>query len=189
MAYIEILDAEVAPEAPITTSLMTRLRDNALGYMGAPTGTITISGTTSAPLGWSNLADHDNKAIRVIGGATAVGSGGSSSFSTVFGKTATDEKTLATANLPSHTHNIGGSTGTGSTHNHNFQIFEAGAGSTAGPLKTATGGNGQSINVSNENNHTHSNPSATQSQGSSTPFTIGIDLRVQYVDVKRIQKS
>jgi hypothetical protein len=58
---------------------------------------------TSAPTGWTKDTDHNDKALRIVSGAAA--SGGSSPFSTVFGKTATDGYALTIAEMPSHAHN------------------------------------------------------------------------------------
>lgn len=186
--YVEIDDEEVAPEAPITSSLMTRLRDNALAYLGAATGTIMISGTTSAPLGWSNLNDHADKAIRVVGSAATLSSGGSSPFSTVFAKTATDEKTLAQGNLPSYTlpdtlalSEVTITNGTVVWRGGNINSYTP---PVAGGTNFITGATQANLELAS----TAISGSVT-SGGSGNPFTVPIDLRVQYVDVKRIQKS
>lgn len=185
--YIVIGDSEVAPGAPVTTSLMTRLRDNAIAYWGAPIGTIALAGQTAAPTGWTKLTNHDDKALRVVSGT--VGSGGSSPFSTVFAKTATDNVTLATGNLPSHSHPIGGSTSAGTTHAHEIIGYTGTGAGNNGPVATANGANALTLNTQGENNHTHPLPSATSTTGSGNPFTAPIDIRVQYVDVIRIQKD
>lgn len=58
MSYVPILDSEVGPDAPITTSLMFRLRDNPIGMFeanpGAPLlnrGAVNIGGT-GTDLNW-----------------------------------------------------------------------------------------------------------------------------------------
>ncbi|RJP54162.1 MAG: hypothetical protein C4583_03265 [Anaerolineaceae bacterium] len=81
--YVEILDAEIAAEQPITVSLMTRLRDNALSYLGAPSGTRMLFQQSSAPLGWTKVvAGIDDRALRVTTGNVV--NGGSIAFSSVF---------------------------------------------------------------------------------------------------------
>lgn len=154
--YVEILDTEIAAEQPVTVSLITRLRDNALAYKGAPTNTIEMIGQTSAPTGWTKLTDHNDKALRVVSGT--VGSGGSVAFSTVFGRTATDSHTLDINQIPAHTH-------TTPTQPSNGTFAGGGDnGSVNGSATTGSAGGGQG--------HTHN-----------------MDLRVQYVDVIRIQKA
>jgi hypothetical protein len=120
---------------------------------GFAAGTVMLFVQTAAPTGWTKGATHNDKALRVVSGAA--GSGGTSPFSTVFGKTATDAHTLTTAEMPAHTHAatsgsfvISGGTGLG-------------AGATAS-IDTAA---------------------ATASAGSGGSHTHPMDIRVQYVDV------
>lgn len=81
--YIEISDAEIAPNQPLTTSLMTRLRDNALSYLGAPTGQKLVGRSNPAPLGWTIETGIDDRALRVVTGA--ISAAGGQAFSNVFG--------------------------------------------------------------------------------------------------------
>lgn len=96
--YAEITNAEIAPEQPLTTSLFTRLRDNTLAYAGAPTGTRAPWRQSSAPLGWTKLTDHNDKAFRVVSGSLV--DGGTIDFSTCFSRQATDDFTLTRVKLP-----------------------------------------------------------------------------------------
>ncbi len=77
----------------------------ALTDLPAPSGTKILFQQTTAPVGWTKSTTHDDKALRVVSGT--VGSGGSSPFSTVFAKTATNSYTLLTADIPSHSHAAG----------------------------------------------------------------------------------
>lgn len=176
--YTVIDDAEIAPEQPITTSLMTRLRDNSLAYAGAPTGTKAPWRQSSAPLGWTKDLVHNDKAFRVVTGS--ITDGGSSPFSTVFGKTATDAYTLVQSNLPniapavsfsgaSHFHGQGGQTGTGSIGSKDGG-GPGGSTVMTGPTDADTDLGGSGI-------------SGTVQLGSSTSFSIGMDIRVQYIDM------
>lgn len=106
---------------------------------------------TSAPTGWTKQTSHNDKALRVVSGT--VGSGGSSAFSTVFGKTATDATTITTATMPSH--------------NHPGTYYDTTTGGSTGNLY---GGGGST---------TFSVPA----QGGGGSHTHGMDIRVQYVDV------
>jgi hypothetical protein len=126
----------------------------------------------AAPTGWTKATTHDNKAMRVVTGATGGGSGGTTAFTTVFtNQTPTittsglsaAATTLTTPQIPSHTHTYinalgtcfgGGAATDGANYNYNNQ------------QTAATGGGGS---------HTHTvSGSATSS---------AITLNVQYVDV------
>src|SRR5258705_1060032 len=63
-------------------------------------GTKMLFQQTTAPTGWTKDTTHNDKALRVVSGTAS--SGGSSAFSTVFGKTATDAVTLSQGNVPSY---------------------------------------------------------------------------------------
>lgn len=194
--YVPILDAEVAAEQPVTVSLMTRLRDNALAYLGAPAGTSSLFQQTAAPLGWTKGTAHNDKTFRVVSGA--VSSGGSLAFSTVFGKTATDGHILTQSELPSYNLNLGGLSWSGSvTINANATGISANVPSNAGPVNSAAGvvtgsnqaaGGNIAVNVSDPQ-HTHSGSvsgsvgGTLSSGGSGGSHTHPIDIRVQYVDV------
>lgn len=148
----------------------------AFGYLPGPSGTICIFVQAAAPTGWTKNTTHNDKALRVVSG-TGAGSGGSSAFSTVFGKTATDAYTLAVADLPSHNH--GGVTGNDSpvhTHPVNNGSTSLSSTSTAGGLGVP---NSVAINTGNPSvNHTHS----VASQGGGGSHSHPMDIRVQYVD-------
>lgn len=148
-----------------------------------PTGTALVFYQSAAPTGWTKQTTHNDKALRVVSG-TGGGSGGTSAFSTVFGKTATDAYTLTVTDIPAHTH--GGVTGNDSpVHTHAFGITAPsasgnailqGGGSNIGnaattPTASATGN--PSVN------HTHS----ISSQGGGGSHSHPMDIRVQYIDV------
>src|SRR6266849_9414223 len=121
-----------------------------------PRGTLMLFQQTAAPVGWTKQTTHNDKALRVVSGTAS--SGGSSAFSTVFGKTATDATTITTTTSPSHTHNTQGSSGTG-------------------------GGAADFCTVASNNSGATSGRFATTSVGSDGSHTHGMDIRVQYVDV------
>lgn len=178
MTYIPITDPEVAPEAPITTSLMTRLRDNTLSYWGAATGVIALALQTAAPLGWTKLTDMNDVALRVVSGT--VGSGGVLPFTTVFGKQATDDLTLAQTHLPNSTLTINGDS---HLHAVPYAVTNVQAGATASVVN-AIGSGGLTGNSQS------ADPAATaQLGGSGAPHAHGMDIRVQYTDAIRIQKA
>lgn len=184
--YVEIDDTEVAPEAPITTSLMTRLRDNALSYWGAESGQRTFIQKATSPLGWTMDATQTDKAIKITTGA--VTPGGSVAFSTVFGRTATDPMTLSQANLPNV--DLSGSTlavvptvvtnVTLSKSNANVQAHFSGA-----VLSALLDGSDVSVSTDTSADVTGNVPLG----GSDTPFSANIDMRVQFVGAHIAQKD
>lgn len=129
----------------------------------------------AAPTGWTKSTTHDNKAIRVVTGATGGGSGGTTAFTTVFtNQTPTittsglsaGATTLSTAQLASHTHFITNTiSGSGCTSARLYGCVQ-GNNSTYVSLSTAASGSG--------NSHTHS------ISGSATSSAVTLD--VQYVD-------
>ena len=132
------------------------------GTWAAPTASAFPSGTamlfvqTSAPTGWTKSTDNDNKALRVVSGTA--GTGGSVAFTTAFASGSTGAYTLATADIPSHTHDMQLAGGAGSPAANFFADTWGGASSIVPHLFTAgTGGGGS---------HSHS-----------------LSLAVQYVDV------
>ena len=58
------------------------------GLLGAEPGTRMLFQQTAAPTGWTKDTTHNDKALRIVSGTAS--SGGTLSFSTVFGKTVTD---------------------------------------------------------------------------------------------------
>jgi hypothetical protein len=124
-------------------------------------GTLMLFQQTSAPTGWTKQTTHNDKALRVVSGTAS--SGGSSAFSTVFGKTATDATTLTTATMPSHAH----------ASDHGIMNTDGLGG--VGQTQSGTGFNYNNSNI--------------QANGSSGSHTHGMDIRVQYVDLIIAQKD
>lgn len=198
--YVPISDAEIAAEQPVTVSLMTRLRDNALAYLGAPSGTVTVFMQTAAPLGWVKDTTAYNHALRLVGGA--ISGGGSVDFSTLFGRTGTDAVTLSQANLPNvnfSSASLTGSVGTAinitdPTHTH-AEAYTVANNVTGG---TNTGGvvaSPQNVTASPTGisaalaNGAVTFGGVVPSGGSGTPFTPAIDMRVKFTDVIRCTKD
>jgi hypothetical protein len=90
---------------------------------------------TAAPTGWTKDTSSaiNDAVLRLVTGS--VSSGGSTGFSSWNSTTATGAYTLATADIPSHTHTA--AVVTSSMVNSQFQTGTAGAGDTG-----ATGGGG-----------------------------------------------
>jgi hypothetical protein len=142
--------------------------------LGFPSGTTMLFQQTAAPTGWTKQTTHNDAALRVVSGT--VSSGGSRSFSAVFGQNQTVGTQLTTAHLPAHTH---GSVG---NHAHTYYTgpltgysgFAISGGVTQGRQLTSTGNAGahQHASVGNNQAHAHS-----------------MDIRVKYVDLIIAQKD
>lgn len=130
-----------------------------------PSGTLMLFQQTAAPTGWTKQTDHNDKALRVVSGTADVG--GSVDFSAAFtGQTpagSVSNTTLATSQIPAHTHNI--QVATPSQYASKIEITRTDNGdivSTLSAKALASGGGGS---------HTHS-------------FTgSAMNLAVKYVDL------
>lgn len=132
----------------------------------APPGTVMLFFNTAAPTGWTkDTTNYNDHAIRIVTGTPS--SGGSSNFSTVFGKTATDNFTLTTAEIPAHPHQERNYAPTG--------------GSGAGLAVSAVAQQGviQSSRL----------PTTATDGGSGGAHAHNIDLRVKYADAIRATKD
>jgi hypothetical protein len=140
-----------------------------------PAGTAMVFVQAAAPTGWTKSATNNNKALRLVTGASGGTAGGSVAFSTVFARTATDSHVLSVAEMPSHNH--GGATGANGSHDHTYSQ------PTPDTSNWQFGSDHYGISVaggttSTVGNHTHT----ISSQGSGSGHTHGIDMRLQYVD-------
>jgi hypothetical protein len=111
-------------------------------------GTSLIFPQASAPTGWTKVTTANDYALRIVSG-TGGGTGGSVNFTTAFASGNTGAYTLATTDIPSHTHTLrwitsaGGSTTTvsGASFPNNVLTY------TNQDVNNSTGGGGS---------HTHS---------------------------------
>lgn len=152
-----------------TTNFNLRVHDGttAGGFLvgGFASGTKMLFQQTTAPVGWTKVTTHDNKAIRVVSGS--VSSGGSSAFTDVFGSgITTGSHSLSSSENASHTHS--GSVGSSANTNGaggvtSFSVFGSG---NDGNLTLSIGSSGSGTG------HSH---------------TLSMDL--QYVDCIIAQKD
>jgi hypothetical protein len=116
------------PSAKLTVSGVTFGDSTVLNskYGIVPQGSTSIFYQASAPTGWSknSTATVNDKALRVVNGATGGSAGGTTAFSTIFPTSTTPvtvsniplsgttgSTTLTEGQLPAHTHPNGGFTG------------------------------------------------------------------------------
>lgn len=121
-----------------------------------PAGTAMVFAQTTAPTGWTKSATHNDKALRVVSGTA--GSGGATAFTSVFGSGKnTGGYTLQIADMPSHSHTVGGAAGA---------IWQnVGGFTTAG---------GAGVNM---------NPQTMDATGGGGSHLHSLSLDLQYVDV------
>jgi len=136
---------------------------------GFPATTAMVFKQTAAPTGWTKVLTNNDSALRVVTGAASTG--GSVAFTTAFASqavvgtnAASGAYTLATADIPSHSHLY--QNDSGASFNANFIQANRGNGNNAYNPTTKTSGGGGS--------HSHSAAAFTGT---------AINLAVAYVDV------
>jgi hypothetical protein len=70
---------------------------------GFAVGTVMLFYQASAPVGWTKLTTHTDKALRVVSGAGG-GSGGTNPFSTVMAQTVVGNTTMSVSTMAAHGH-------------------------------------------------------------------------------------
>lgn len=125
-----------------------------------PATTAMLFAQATAPTGWTKSTTHNDKALRVVSGASGGSAAGTVDFSTAFASKAVNgtvgNTTLTIDQIPAHTHTIGTS---------------AAASTAPGGNTVVAGSNYTTSSVGGGQAHTHS-------------FTgTAIDLAVKYVDV------
>ena len=166
----------------------TTLAINKLPYVysfqsAIPAGTVTLFQQTTAPVGWTKLTVHDNKALRLITGTA--GSGGSVAFTTVFTNQAPTittntlagaATTLTGAQLPIHTHLVQTAAGqTWANLSSGVPVLPSTYGAPVPGATTTT-----SAATGGGTAHTHT---------ITAPTSPTVVLAVQYVDLILVQKN
>jgi hypothetical protein len=86
-----------------TNAVLKLIDDGVAGKENAfPSGTRLLFQQSTAPVGWTKVTDHDNKALRVVSGAA--GSGGTVDFTTAFVNGSVGAHALTIAEMPAHSH-------------------------------------------------------------------------------------
>jgi len=137
-----------------------------------PAGTKLLFQQTAAPTGWTKDTTHDNKALRVVSGTAS--SGGSTAFTSVFAA-----RTIAEANLPSHTHSFSATTSSNGAHTHTVSNVLTGADGASFASNIQVRGTTTTATTSSNGDHTHTVSGTTGATGSGS----AMDFAVQYVDV------
>lgn len=161
---------------------------------GFASGTKLAFQQNTAPTGWTKDTTHNDKAMRIVSGN--VTTGGTVAFTTAFASKAVAGTltsntqggsltsntqggtvggfTLTTTEMPSHTHAINASLGTGQGVQR-----QTGYGATLDPATSATGGGGSHSHSFTGTAHTHAFTGTAHTHA----FTgTAINLAVQYVD-------
>lgn len=102
---------------------------------GIPAGSVMLFYQAAAPVGWTKLTSHDDKALRVVSG-TGGTAGGTVPFTTVMAQTTTGNHTLSLGETP---------TGISSVQNNSITVY---AGGSNGNYVPATDGGWSQTNVS-----------------------------------------
>lgn len=122
-------------------------------------GTRMLFQQTAAPVGWTKVTTHDNKALRVVGGIA--GSGGSVDFTTAFVNGSVGATQLTVAQMPSHSHTLTNTDGS-----------------------DAAAGSGYFVSASSASGVGTITPNATiSSTGGDQTHSHTINLDVKYVDI------
>jgi hypothetical protein len=135
-----------------------------------PAATVMLFVQTAAPTGWTKSTAHDNKALRVITGT--VGSGGTSTFTTVF---ANQTPTITTSGLSAGATTL--TTAQIASHNHTISLVNSASNGAAQPVRSAAAGNSTDNTSSTGGGGSHDHTI------SATATSTAITLNVQYVDV------
>jgi hypothetical protein len=155
---------------------------------GFAAGTAILFYQAAAPTGWTKSATDNDKALRVVSGTTGGTAGGSVAFSTAFasktpagtvsvtvgiGTLASGAVTLATTQIPAHTH----------TYSYSTNASNGSFGSAGGTgMDNRTTVNSNTGGTGGGTSHTHT-LSGAPSVTSATFTGTAINLAVQYCDV------
>ncbi len=132
-------------------------------------GTKLLFRQTAAPVGWTKDTTYTDAALRVTSGTISQQATAGKEFSTLFAA-----RTIATANLPSHSHTFSGTTSTDGAHTHSYtapsgSTQKDGSGSSAllSTTSTTTGSSGS---------HSHTYSGTTSSVGSGTAMSFDVNF-------------
>jgi hypothetical protein len=136
-------------------------------------GTKVLFRQTAAPTGWTKDTTYTDAALRVTSGSISQQATSGKEFSTLFAA-----RTIATANLPSHSHTFSGTTSTDGAHTHTYTSPPSEFGVDPGGTSAPRGSNFTN-NTGSSGSHSHTYSGTTSSVGSGT----AMDFAVNFVDV------
>lgn len=124
-----------------------------------PSGTRVVFYNASVPTGWMAISlSGSDYTVRLVDNGSGGAGGGTLSFSTVFGRTGTDNTTLTLAQIPSHSHNY-----------DDYAVANAGQGTTG------SGGISQAAAVPTTR--------TSAAAGSGGAHNHGMDMRILYLSM------
>ena len=214
--HLRLIKATLKATFPSITGAVTlthtQINDlqNLQGVLSAPSGTRLLLNQASAPVGWTTDASHHDKAIRIVNGSVAPGTGGSAAFSAAFashtpaGSVSTsisgsvDGHRLSVSQIPAHRHFIAANV----TNNSSTTITSTNQTKRGGHTELTSNNNedyhlggvstdatvGRTSSVGNSPANTHSHGSSGLSAQSDFSGT-AINLAVQYVDFIIVEKD
>lgn len=158
---ITATEDEINYLAGATSNIQSQINSiNASDALTAPSGTVLTFFQASPPTGWTQVATHDDKMLRVVSGGTGGNSGGSDSpISWDSSHTHTTQAhTLTEAEIPSHT--------------HDYLFGNSGGGAGPFALNLGQGFTGTTQSTGGGGSHTHGDTGS--SGGTFTPKYINI---------------
>jgi hypothetical protein len=141
---------------------------------GFPSGTKILFRQTAAPVGWTKDTTYTNAALRVTSGTISEQATAGKEFSTLFAS-----RTIAEANLPSHTHSFSGTTSSDGAHTHTYDALNTTSTHPTGSGSTEARGSISSSTTSSGGAHTHTVSGTTGATGSGTAMAFDVN----FVDV------
>lgn len=132
-----------------------------IAAVAVPAGTVMLFWQTAAPVGWTRVTTHHDKALRVVGSTAGGVAGGTNAFSTVMAQTVVGSDTPSAAKTAAHFHDL--------------------------QLSLNIGASG--IERSMPNNAGNTNIANSSSIGSSSSHNHTIAMAIQYIDILLATKN
>lgn len=156
-----------------------------------PSGTKMLFGQAAAPTGWTGINTYNDYALRLVN--TSGGTGGNVGGSTAFTSVLTS-RTIAEANLPSHTHTFSATTSSNGAHTHASMAAPKTSNVQGGGNRTVINGMSETSydgsptdqwTTSSDGAHTHTISGTSGATGSGT----AMDFAVAYQNVIMASKD
>jgi hypothetical protein len=144
---------------------------------GFPAGTKLLFRQTAAPPGWTKDTTYTDAALRVTSGTISQQATSGKEFSTLFAS-----RTIAEANLPSHTHSFSATTSSDGSHTHTVtptsggQFAAIGTGDDDYTTDSGLTWGNSDATVSSSGAHTHTVSGTTGATGSGTALAFDVNF-------------